>query len=276
MATTQDSADRHLEQYGYKPEFDRTLKRFASFAIGFSFISITTGIFTTYGVSAEFVGPARHLDLADRHRRPARRSPGLRRPGGAHAAGRLHLPVDVAPGQPACRLAGRLVHVRVSDRRCGRGRLCGRLDRGSRAVRLRGHDGQRLVRDRCRHPRAVPAHHVLDALVGAHQQRRRGHRADRHRRPHDPHPGRRRHRQQALLGAPLQQGRGGRHTPLLRLRHAHPRQPMGARLPARRLHDRRLRGLRQPGRGDRRARTRRAARHVDLGPALGHPRLSPS
>jgi amino acid transporter len=52
-----DSAESHLAQYGYTQEFDRTLKRFASFAIGFSFISITTGIFTTYGFVLGTAGP---------------------------------------------------------------------------------------------------------------------------------------------------------------------------------------------------------------------------
>ncbi|HUK77817.1 MAG TPA: amino acid permease, partial [Thermoleophilia bacterium] len=54
---TQDTADKHLAQYGYHQEFDRSLKRFASFAIGFSFISITTGIFTTYGFVLNSAGP---------------------------------------------------------------------------------------------------------------------------------------------------------------------------------------------------------------------------
>ena len=44
-------------KYGYRPEFRRELKRFASFAIGFSFISITTGIFTTYGYVLANSGP---------------------------------------------------------------------------------------------------------------------------------------------------------------------------------------------------------------------------
>jgi len=57
MATTQGKADTHLAQYGYEQEFDRSLKRFASFAIGFSFISITTGIFTTYGSVLNSSGP---------------------------------------------------------------------------------------------------------------------------------------------------------------------------------------------------------------------------
>lgn len=46
-----------LEQYGYRQEFRRELKRFASFAVGFSFISITTGIFTTYGSVLNWGGP---------------------------------------------------------------------------------------------------------------------------------------------------------------------------------------------------------------------------
>jgi hypothetical protein len=38
-----------LQRFGYRQEFRRELKRFASFAVVFSFISITTGIFTLYG-----------------------------------------------------------------------------------------------------------------------------------------------------------------------------------------------------------------------------------
>lgn len=52
-----NSSNEHLAEYGYKPVFDRSLKRFASFAIGFSFISITTGIFTTYGSVLNTSGP---------------------------------------------------------------------------------------------------------------------------------------------------------------------------------------------------------------------------
>src|SRR5579863_1588335 len=49
--------DQSLQQFGYRQEFRRELKRFASFAIGFSFISITTGIFTTYGSVLNWGGP---------------------------------------------------------------------------------------------------------------------------------------------------------------------------------------------------------------------------
>jgi amino acid transporter len=49
--------DRSVETFGYQAELERTLHRFASFAIGFSFISITTGIFTTYGAVLNSSGP---------------------------------------------------------------------------------------------------------------------------------------------------------------------------------------------------------------------------
>ncbi|MBE3558894.1 MAG: amino acid permease, partial [Ktedonobacteraceae bacterium] len=50
-------AEEAVQKYGYQQEFRRELKRFASFAVGFSFISITTGIFTTYGSVLNWGGP---------------------------------------------------------------------------------------------------------------------------------------------------------------------------------------------------------------------------
>ena len=38
-------------------QFTRTLRHFESFAVAFSFISITTGIFTTYGFALATGGP---------------------------------------------------------------------------------------------------------------------------------------------------------------------------------------------------------------------------
>ena len=46
-----------LQRFGYRQEFRRELKRFASFAIVFSFLSVTTGIFTTYGSLLNWGGP---------------------------------------------------------------------------------------------------------------------------------------------------------------------------------------------------------------------------
>lgn len=51
------STNQAVQDFGYKQEFRREIKRFASFAVGFSFISITTGIFTTYGSVLNWGGP---------------------------------------------------------------------------------------------------------------------------------------------------------------------------------------------------------------------------
>src|SRR5215469_13629023 len=40
--------DAELSRFGYRQQFTRSLRQFESFAIAFSFISITTGIFSTY------------------------------------------------------------------------------------------------------------------------------------------------------------------------------------------------------------------------------------
>jgi amino acid transporter len=51
------SDDAVLEHFGYQPELRRVLKSFSSFAIVFSFISISTGIFATYGIVINGAGP---------------------------------------------------------------------------------------------------------------------------------------------------------------------------------------------------------------------------
>jgi len=56
MATEQ-SDDVLLRRFGYTRQFVRTLKRFESFAVAFSFISITTGIFTTFAFVLATSGP---------------------------------------------------------------------------------------------------------------------------------------------------------------------------------------------------------------------------
>ncbi|HEY4461973.1 MAG TPA: amino acid permease [Streptosporangiaceae bacterium] len=49
--------DAQLDRYGYRQQFVRSLRQFESFAVAFSFISITTGIFTTYGFALAAGGP---------------------------------------------------------------------------------------------------------------------------------------------------------------------------------------------------------------------------
>jgi amino acid transporter len=53
-----DSAQAIVERAGYKPELRRSLKFFSMFAIAFSIISITTGIFLNYGFGLTYWGPA--------------------------------------------------------------------------------------------------------------------------------------------------------------------------------------------------------------------------
>ena len=53
-----DSAEAVLERAGYKPELRRSLRFFSMFAIAFSIISITTGIFLNYGFGLAYSGPA--------------------------------------------------------------------------------------------------------------------------------------------------------------------------------------------------------------------------
>jgi amino acid transporter len=54
---TQHDDDELLPNFGYKQQFVRSLRHFESFAVAFSFISITTGIFTTYGFALTTGGP---------------------------------------------------------------------------------------------------------------------------------------------------------------------------------------------------------------------------
>lgn len=54
---SQPADDTVLAQFGYSPELKRVLRAFSSFAIVFSFISISTGIFATYGLVITGAGP---------------------------------------------------------------------------------------------------------------------------------------------------------------------------------------------------------------------------
>lgn len=48
---------RELAQFGYEQTFERHTGKFASFAVAFAFVSIATGIFTTYGAVLNSSGP---------------------------------------------------------------------------------------------------------------------------------------------------------------------------------------------------------------------------
>jgi urea carboxylase system permease len=58
MATAEASDTRELAGFGYKQELDRSLGFFSSFAAGFSYISILTGVFELFGFGFANAGPA--------------------------------------------------------------------------------------------------------------------------------------------------------------------------------------------------------------------------
>src|SRR5690348_3587438 len=53
-----DRDAQHLASLGYRQELQRTLGVFSNFAVAFSYISVTTGIFTLYALGIGTGGPA--------------------------------------------------------------------------------------------------------------------------------------------------------------------------------------------------------------------------
>src|SRR5579863_2195111 len=59
MPTPNDSKDEQiLEQFGYRQELSRSLGYFSSFALSFSVICMTSGLFADYGDGLRAGGPA--------------------------------------------------------------------------------------------------------------------------------------------------------------------------------------------------------------------------
>jgi amino acid transporter len=58
VTTAQDTEEAILAKAGYRPELRRSLRFFSMFAIAFSIISITTGIFLNYAFGLSYWGPA--------------------------------------------------------------------------------------------------------------------------------------------------------------------------------------------------------------------------
>src|SRR5215470_12751955 len=57
-AAVRDASEEIVAKAGYKPELRRSLRFFSMFAIAFSIISITTGIFLNYAFGLSYWGPA--------------------------------------------------------------------------------------------------------------------------------------------------------------------------------------------------------------------------
>src|SRR5438094_8708837 len=92
-----DSAD--LARFGYSQELKRSLGLFSSFAVAFSYISPSTGIFTLFA-GPDHAGRGVHLDLAGGRAGPVHRGAKLRRGIEPLPGGGFGLPVDEVPGQP--------------------------------------------------------------------------------------------------------------------------------------------------------------------------------
>ena len=56
-AAESQSGSNNVAEFGYKQEMKRRTGKFASFAVAFAFVSIATGIFTTYGAVLNSSGP---------------------------------------------------------------------------------------------------------------------------------------------------------------------------------------------------------------------------
>src|SRR5215831_17984693 len=50
--------EQRLARFGYRQELRRTLGSFSSFAVTFSIVSVTTGLFANYGNGLKAAGPA--------------------------------------------------------------------------------------------------------------------------------------------------------------------------------------------------------------------------
>ena len=99
---------RDLAAFGYKQVLDRTLGSFSSFAAGFSYISVLTGIFQTFYLGYGAGGPAFYWTWPAVFLGPGCGRSLFRRAGGSISALRRRLPV-VGQAELACgRLDGRL------------------------------------------------------------------------------------------------------------------------------------------------------------------------
>ena len=144
-------ADAHdLATFGYKQELSRSLGSFSSFAAGFSYISILTGMFQTAALGLLLRRPRLHLGLAGRLPRPDDRRAAVRRALGALSAGRVGVPVVEEAGGQAVGLEHRLDLPLRADRddAGGRAGLAGDPAADLEQVPDRGLHGRRGRRPR--------------------------------------------------------------------------------------------------------------------------------
>ncbi len=116
-----------LAQFGYKQELDRSLGSFSSFAAGFSYISILTGVFQLFGFAFLLAGPAFFWSWPIVFIGQFLVALCFAELAGQYPAGGIGLPVVEADGQGAHLVDGRLAAAHRVDRhrRGGRRRLPG-------------------------------------------------------------------------------------------------------------------------------------------------------
>ena len=114
MATEDPRASQHavdtadLAKFGYKQELKRALGTFSSFAVAFSYISPSTGIFTLFFLGMAALGGFLWWTLARGGARAVHRRPQLRRALEPLPGRRLGLPVDEVSGRADLRVVHRL------------------------------------------------------------------------------------------------------------------------------------------------------------------------
>jgi hypothetical protein len=112
MTTTSLNDEAELNEYGYSQELHRSLGSFSSFASGFSYISVLTGIIQLSGFGHRHRRARGDLGLPDRARRAAVGGSVLRRTGGALPHQRVGLQlVGRVGGEKTAWLAGYMMLV---------------------------------------------------------------------------------------------------------------------------------------------------------------------
>ncbi len=114
-AAAPDYEEAILAKAGYRPELRRSLRFFSMFAIAFSIISITTGIFLNYGFGLQYWGPASIWTWPIVGVGQPDDRAGRRRAWHPDPAGRLCVPVELPAGELQLRLVRRLRRAAVHD-----------------------------------------------------------------------------------------------------------------------------------------------------------------
>ncbi len=161
--------DQTLQQFGYRQEFRRELKRFASFAIGFLIHFNYDRNLHDLWLCLELGWAVRYLDMAYCHCWSAFCIACLRRASVAFTSGRLFVPVDFTTGKSEDRLACRMDYIHFLDCRCGSCRLCDCAGGIAEAIQLHGNCAKCMDSNGHSDRDTDVANHFLHVVVVAYQ-----------------------------------------------------------------------------------------------------------